>query len=209
VYPDKWDSLTDGTNLWTPGNVNTKTKGLHQELSASSGTGGDGDPIIATGKLTISNLNATEVAAFNKVGITTLMNLTSTSSSRPGDMFTTPVTISASTPVAIVNASGGKKIVDHIYRQNLQAGATSGTIPANTKLVVFGVGPQNSLIPNSMLEAPTYGNANATYIYNRLLAVFEVATSSSGSVKVTFKGILGTDGDLLDDMSVNMQNATL
>lgn len=120
-------------------------------------------------------------------------------------MFTTPVTLSTSTPVAIIDntTTGGKKVVDHVYRANLRAGTTpgvSGTLPSGTNLVVFGCGPQNGLVPNSMIEAPTYANANAAYVYNRLLVVFEVTAS-----KITFKAVLGSDGDLMDDMSVNMQ----
>src|SRR5262245_58607083 len=42
VYPDGWDSLLNGTALWTPGNVGTQTKGLHQQLSDTT-----------TGKLTV------------------------------------------------------------------------------------------------------------------------------------------------------------
>lgn len=206
VYPDGWDSLMSGTALWTPGNVGQQTKGLHLQLS---------DP--TTGKLTnlSTALTSTQVTALASAGITKVYNLTTTlTSSRPGDMFTTPETISTTTKLAIVNpgTSGGKKIIDHIYRQNLQPGMTSGTINPDTsgvgdgvsQLIVFGIGPQSALVPNSMLEAPTYGNVNAQFIYNRLLAVFELTAS-----KVTFKGVLGCDGDLLDDMSVHMNNAAL
>ena len=121
---------------------------------------------------------------------------------RAGDVFTVPVTLSATTPYAVVDSSNtaGAKIADHVYRQNLRTGGVSGTIPTGTQLVVFGCGPQNGLIPNSMVEAPTYSNANAQYVYNRLLVVYELTAS-----KVTLKAVLGADGDLMDDMSVNMQ----
>jgi prepilin-type N-terminal cleavage/methylation domain-containing protein len=194
VYPDGWDSLTDGAAMWTSGNVGTKTKGLDDELA---------------GKLTVMTtaLTAAQVSAFQSVGINTILNVTTTSTDRPGDMFTTPVLLSTSTKLVVVNNSNsdGMKIIDHVYRQNKLAGATSGTLPANTQLVVFGLGPQNALLTgNSMMEAPTYGHVNAQYIYNRLLVVFELTAS-----KVTFKAVLGADGDLLDDMSVKMQTANL
>jgi type IV pilus assembly protein PilA len=215
VYPDRWDSLTDGSALWTAGSVATTTKGLNSELTGSGST---------TDKIIQGTLSSTQVAALQKAGIVNVLNLNTasvSSSLRPGDLFTVVAPISTSTPIAIVNSAstGGKKIIDHIYRGNLLTGTTtasqgvSGTInpsstgaaDPNTQLVVFGLGPQNALIPNSMLEAPTYGNAEAQYIYNRLLVVFEVTAS-----KATFKAILGADGDTLDDMSERLQNgATL
>ena len=71
---------------------------------------------------------------------------------------------------------------------------------------MFGVGPLNSLIPNSMMEAPTYGQANATYVYNRLIVIFQLTRRPAVS---TYKGCVASDGDLLDDISVNMQTGTL
>jgi type IV pilus assembly protein PilA len=207
VYPDGWDSLTDGTALWTPGNVATVTKGLHAQLSDGSNA-----------KLTTASLTATQAKAFRDAGIVNLFNVNTTSSLRPGDMFITPAPISgtASVTVAVVNSasSGGKKIIDHVYRQNQQTGGTSGSLwdstgaidtAGNVKLVVFGLGPQSKMIPNSMMEAPTYGNVNAQYIYNRLLAVFEINEKN----RITLKAVLGADGDLLDDMSVHLHNSAL
>lgn len=206
VYPDGWDSLTDGSAMWTAGNVGTQTKGLHAQLVDSS-----------TGKLALGTaLTAAQVTALNNAGITTLYNLTASSTGRPGDMFTTATPISTSTKFAVINSgtANGKKIIDRIYRHNQLAGTgVSGAIgstianPAgdpSAQLLVVGLGPQNALIPNSILEAPTYGNANATYIYNRLLVVFELTAS-----KVTFKAVLASDGDMLDDLNINMQTSTL
>lgn len=206
VYPDGWDSLTNGGSLWTAGNVGTQTKGLHAQLVDSS-----------NGKLTMGTaLTATQVSALNAAGITTLYTLTAASTNRAGDMFTTTTPIAAGTTLAVINSTSdsGKKIIDRIYRKNQLAGTgVSGAIAPTTanpagdataQLIVFGLGPQSALIPNSMMEAPTYSSANATYIYNRLLVVFELTSS-----KVTFKTVLGADGDLPDDLSVNMQTGTL
>jgi prepilin-type N-terminal cleavage/methylation domain-containing protein len=209
VYPDNWDSLTDGTTLWTAGNAGTPLKGLHPQLVDAS-----------NGKLTLGTaLTTTQITALQNAGITTVLNVSSaaastTSSTRAGDVFLSATTISASTPIAVINKSttAGKKIIDRIYRYN-QVSGNSGAINSSklsptgdttTQLVVFGLGPQNALIPNSMAEAPTYGNVNATYVYNRLLAVFEVTATA-----VTFKTMLGCDGDLLDDLTINMQNSKL
>ena len=42
-----------------------------------------------------------------------------------------------------------------------------------------------------MVEAPSYANVDATLVYNRLLALFEVTAT-----KATFKGVVGTDGTI-------------
>jgi hypothetical protein len=142
------------------------------------------------------------------------VNTSAAASTRPGDMFTVLAPITTSSKAAMINAgsTGGKKIIDHIYRSNLQTASGSATATNTgvinggdgvTQLLVFGLGSQNALIPNSMLEAPTYGNAEASYIYNRLLVVFEVTAT-----KATFRAILGADGDLVDDMSQRLQSSS-
>ena len=207
VFPDRWDSLQTSGALWTSGNAGNETKGLHTQLV-------DG----TTAKLTLGTaITTTQVSVLRSAGITTLMNLTGTSG-RPGDSFTTGVTISDSTRFAVINSSSasGMKIIDRIYRVNQMSGNVTGvrgaiastiTNPAgdsSAQLIVVGLGPMNALIPNSMMEAPTYGGANANFIYNRLLAVFELT-----STKITFKAMLGADGDLLDDLTIHMQGSAL
>ena len=194
--------------MWTAGNVGTQVKGLHPQLVDAT-----------NGKLALGTaLTTTQVSAFQNAGITTLYDLTSAAatSGRPGDAFTTVAPISTSTKCAVINkaSDSGKKIIDRIYRKNQIAttgvsGAIAPTVtnPAGdttAQLVVFGLGPQSAMIPNSMLEAPTYAGANAQYLYNRLLVVFELTAS-----KLTFKTVLGADGDLLDDLTVNLQTSTL
>lgn len=215
VYPDKWDSLMDSTGsaLWAGGNAGAQTKGLHLQLTGSGST---------LDKLTTTTLSDAEVLGLKSAGITTLYNAPTTAnattgqtSARAGDAFTVPAPITSSTTVAVVNAgsAAGRKIIDRFYRQNSVTGGVSGTVngdSTNNKLVVFGVGPLNSLIPNSMMEAPTYGQANATYVYNRMLVLFQLSTNAStGNVSVTYKGCVASDGDLLDDVTVNMQTGTL
>ncbi len=70
--------------------------------------------------------------------------------------------------------------------------------------MVVGIGQHNSMIGTWMREVPEYRNLDVTLTYNRLLAVFELATNSSGSTKVSFKTVLGADGDLIDDMAASM-----
>lgn len=207
TYPNRWDSLTDGTALWQAASVGAETKGLHTQLVGS------------TGKLTLGvALTDAQVKALSDVGISTILNVPSgaaTATPRAGDAFNTPVTITTGMQLAVINkaSTGGIKIIDRIYRNNQLASpnGVSGAIastPTNptgdtaAQLIVFGLGPQSSLIPGSMMEAPTYAGAHATYVYNRLLVVFELTAT-----KVTFKTVLGADGDLLDDLTVNMQTA--
>jgi hypothetical protein len=205
AYPDGWDSLmgSNGNALWTA-SAPPSTQGLHRELSGATNP-----------KLTAGTLTADYVTALNNAGIFTLYNLsTSTSETkRPGDMFNTPTSISSGSSVAFVSASGGQAIVDHIYRDNKLSTGTPGLMPTGKVLVVFGLGPNNNLVQGhtnslknfSMLEAPTYSNVDATITYNRLLAVFEIDTTGS-TPKATFKTMLGTDGDLIDDMEATINN---
>jgi len=200
--PDGWDSLIDPvTNeLWAPANPSTTpvTRGLHSELSAA-----------ATGKLTKSNLTANQVASLQAAGIYTLYDLGGpgvTSTTRPGDMFNVPVAIAEDTPVAFVSTTNGKKIIDHIYRDNLKAGGTSGKIGDGTKvLVAFGFGPHNAMIGKTMLEVPSYPNVDATLIYGRNLVIFEIPIGTSTSTaRAVFKAVVGADGDLIDDMAASL-----
>lgn len=217
VYPNGFDSLMDSTGsaLWAGGNAGAQTKGLHAQLTGSGAT---------TDKLTTATLTDAEITGLRNAGITTLYNAPTAANTtgsgqtaaRAGDAFNVPVTLTtgSSQTVAVVNAgsANGRKIIDRFYRVNGVAGGVSGTVNGNSttnKLVAFGVGPLNSLIPNSMMEAPTYGQANATYVYNRMLVLFQLSTSSSGTVSVTYKGCVAADGDLLDDVTVNMQTGTL
>lgn len=191
--PDGWDSLIDPSTsqLWAPANPSTTPAqpGLHTALSGSAG------------KLVSSTLVAGEDAALNSAGIYTLYDLGGGSSTlRPGDKFNTPVTLTVGTPVAIVSTTNGKKIIDHIYRDNSKSTGVSGTIPAGKRLIAFGFGPHNAMIGHTMLEVPAYPNVDSTLIYNRNLVIFEVGTTG----RAVFKAVVGTDGDLIDDMAASL-----
>ncbi|MCE9607498.1 MAG: prepilin-type N-terminal cleavage/methylation domain-containing protein [Planctomycetia bacterium] len=223
-FPDGYDSLMNaaGTGLWAAADPSTSTKGLHIQLSGSG----------SNNKLSTTTLNEGEVTALQSAGIYTLYNLQSSSSARPGDMFNVKTSVAGSTPtVAIINpsSSGGKKIIDHIYRDNLLSTGTSGALTGSTststdgsvetvtstKLIVFGFGPHNALIGKTMVEVPNYPHVDATLVYNRNLVVFELATTtknttsggsttSSSTAKVAFKAVVGADGDILDDLNTSM-----
>jgi prepilin-type N-terminal cleavage/methylation domain-containing protein len=193
-YPNGWDSLIDPAtgNLWT-----AATLDLPQ---LNSGLTGVLDPTKA--KLTTTTVTAGQLGSLGRRGITTIYNLTAASTANAGDRFTTAETISATSKIAVLNrtTTAGKKIIDHIYPANLRPGGTSGTIPTNKELAVFGFGNNNELIGTSILETPFYGNADPVLVYNRLLVVFEVDANGGNA---DFKGVLAADGDLLNDMINN------
>ncbi len=196
ALPDGYDSLMDGQNLWRAGYTATKTTGLHPQL----GTG-------ANPKLAAYQLTQTDADGLISAGILTLYNLSSTShasnSTRPSDAFISPTTLTGGTYVAIVNSgnSAGKKIIDRVYRDNIKLG-TSGTVynsssvSTTNKLMAVGLGPQNAMVGKLMLEAGYYPNVDLTYVYGRNLILFEI-----GGSRAVFKGVVGADGDILDDLT--------
>jgi len=203
-YPDGWDSLLDstGTAMWTAADP-TKA-GIHTQLANA--------PISSTSgaKLALTTLNANEAASLARMGITKMLNLDSASTNIPGSRFTQPVKIADTVTVCTLNAAttSGKKMIDSIYPINLIPSTTdfpntrtSGSLPPNKKLVVFGFGPKNDLIGTSMLETPSYPNVDLTLVYNRNLVAFEV--DSLGG-RADFKAVFGTDGDLKTDMAIDM-----
>lgn len=192
-FPDGWDSLTDGTAMWAPASVATKTKGLHSTFNAASG------------KFKQDTLSADDVTGLSNIGIVTVYDVTAAlaSSKRPGDMFTTQRTLTG-TPVGVfVNSAtdAGKNIIDRIYRANQKTGGVSGTIPGGRRLLALGLGPMNEMIGKLTMEAPAYANVDSSLIYNRNIALFEVG---AGASKAIFRGFVASDGDLLDDLTTYM-----
>jgi len=200
-YPDGWDSLTDGTNLYpanNPGNTTSSGtppygKGLHATFYGS------------TGKFTAGTLTADDVTGLKAIGIYTVYhaNPALAATKRPGDMFTIETAL-AEGACAIVNtgSSAGRNIINHVYRDNAKKSTdgqfydTSGNTLTGRKLVALGFGPMNKLIGTMMLEAPSYSNIDQSLVYNRNLALFEV-----GGSKALFKGVVAADGDLQDDLT--------
>jgi prepilin-type N-terminal cleavage/methylation domain-containing protein len=200
--PDGWDLLTNEANnaLWAPANPATNTHGLHNNVSGTNV------------KFTLgAALVQGEVNALNSAGIYTGYGLspdaafapnTSVAKPRPGDRYrvTTPLAVGQVVCVPNPATSGGAKIIDHIYRDNLKTGGTSGALPTGKRLIAFGFGPHNALVGKSMLEVPYYPNVDPTLVYNRNLVIFEVGTSG----RAVFKAVVAADGDLLDDMAADI-----
>ncbi len=198
-YPNGWDSLTNGTAMWNTADVGTKTKGLHATFSS-------------TGKFNAGTLEAADVAGLRAVGITTMYDVnTSLTGKRPGDMFTVarelPSDGSGGMAAVFVNASStsGQNIINHCYRENLKKNTTgqfydaSGAVATGRKLLVLGLGPLNDIVGKLTQEAPSYANVDSSLVYNRNLVLFEV-----GGSKAVFKGVVASDGDLLDDLTTYM-----
>lgn len=196
LFPDGWDSLTDGTAMWPAANVATKTKGLHSTFGSS-------------GKFDAGTLTSADVTGLLAIGIGTMYDVnTSLTGKRPGDMFVTKrlLTTGGTAPAVFVNtaSTSGQNIINHFYRDNAKNGTTgqfydaSGVAYASgaRKLLALGLGPMNDIVGKLTMEAPSYSNVDSSLIYNRNIALFEV-----GGSKAVFKGVVATDGDLLDDLT--------
>lgn len=194
TLPDGYDSLMSGSSLWQAGYTATSTTGLHPQLC--SGT---------SPKLLATTLSPEEASSLTNAGILHLFNLPSTThtsnSKRPSDAFTQQVPVASSLPVAVVNNSNaaGMKIIDRVYRTNMTQTGSSGATPSGTRLLAVGLGPQNAMVGKLMMEAPYYPNVDQTYVYGRNLVLFEI-----GGSRAIFKGVLGADGDILDDLTTYM-----
>lgn len=199
-YPDGWDSLTDGSAAWVISDAATKTKGLHTTFGGGT-----------TGKFVAGTLEAADVASLRAVGIGTMYDVnTSLTGKRPGDMFVTkrllPATAGGSLPAFFVNtgSSSGRNIINHFYRENLKNGTDGQLYGADgvayatgaRKLLALGLGPMNDIVGKLTQEAPSYANVDSSLVYNRNIVLFEV-----GGSKAVFKGVVATDGDLLDDLT--------
>ena len=199
LYPDGWDSLTDGSAMWPAANVATKTKGLHTTF--------------VSGKFCAGTLETADIAGLRAIGIGTMYDVNaSLSGKRPGDMFVTKRLLSSSTgtggtgtvPAVFVNASSssGINIINHFYRENAKNNTSgsfydaSGAVVTGRKLLALGLGPMNDIVGKLTMEAPSYANVDSSLIYNRNIALFEV-----GGSKAVFKGVVAADGDLLDDLT--------
>lgn len=193
--PDGWDNLLNagGTALWNVADPSTTppTPGLHTNVAGTAV------------KFTLgAALVQGEVNALNSAGIYTSYGLQDPSTARPGDRYRVTTPLAAGQLVCIPDpaTSGGRKIIDHIYRDNLKSTGTSGTLPSGKRLVVFGFGPHNVMVGKTMLEVPFYPNVDPTLVYNRNLVIFEVGTSG----RAVFKAVTAADGDLLDDMAADL-----
>ncbi|MEZ6194817.1 MAG: prepilin-type N-terminal cleavage/methylation domain-containing protein [Planctomycetota bacterium] len=179
LFPDGNDSLLeDGTN--------TFYAQLDPQLTGST----TGSPT----KLTTTTIaNDSELRSLQRVGLTTV-NDHDPAAGFPGDSAagTTPRTLAVNDTIATINAadSDGQAILRHLYPQ------TDGVVPANEKVVVFGLGPRNAMIPDTLHVAPFYANTAQTSYYNRFLLCYALDT---GGGRARFLAALGSDADTISE----------
>jgi Tfp pilus assembly protein PilE len=195
AYPDRWDSLMDssGTTLWQAhydANMNL-TPGLDSELT--------GAPIVGSPhKLTTTTINTDGyMRSLTRMGIRTVLDAVpgTSASDLPTDCFTSaPRSLANGSTVATINPADddGKAIINHIYPD--QKDNKNPVVPSDKILVVFGIGPRNTMMGKAVQEIPVYPNRDATQEYARFLAVFEASNDGSPAC---LKTVLGADGDTI------------
>ena len=161
VYPDRWDSMTDGTALPTPGQPGT-TAGLDPQLVGGPPTGSPHKLIIDT----IHEQDASggtgadhTVRSLTRMGIVNVLDWSTVSTALPGNRFVTLRSLADGAKIATINKADGDgaAIIDRIYPQNKLSGGVSGSIPAGNHLVVLGFGPLNTAVGDVLQE--TWSNA--------------------------------------------------
>lgn len=186
AFPDRWDSLVDGTgNLWTATLSNgVLSPGLDSELPGAPVPGSPHKLITET------IANDGEMRSISRMGIRTVLDVgTGSVTDLPTDWFSVPRTLATGGTVATINPADGdgQMIIGHIY-----PGQTS--VPTGKHLVVFGVGPMNTMVGTSLQEIPLYPNRDPSVEYCRFLAVFEASEDGSPA---NLKLCLGADGDTI------------
>jgi hypothetical protein len=181
VFPDSWDSLLDATN------DTSLFPGLDPQLNGST----VGSPT----KLTTTTIASDdELRSLNRVGLATVWD--HSAGGFPGDSANVgPRTFTTGDTLATINAADadGQAILRHFY-------PTTGTVPPGKKVVVFGLGPRNQLIGDSLHAAPFYANTDQLKYYNRFLVVYELSTTGS---RARLLGSLGADGDTIQEEIVD------
>jgi prepilin-type N-terminal cleavage/methylation domain-containing protein len=178
VFPDQWDSLLDATNttaLWP---------GLDPQLI--------GGTVGSPTKLTTTTIATNdELRSLNRVGLLTVLD--HVNGGFPGDSASSgPRTFTTGDTLATINAADpdGQRILNQFYPM------TGGAVPPGKKVVVFGFGPRNQIIGDSLHAAPFYANTDQLKYYNRFLVCFELDT---GGGRARLLGSLGADGDTINE----------
>ncbi|MCG8650316.1 MAG: hypothetical protein MI861_10815, partial [Pirellulales bacterium] len=68
--------------------------------------------------------------------------------------------------------------------------ATDGVMPTGSRLVAFGIGPRNTMIPKTMINSPIYPGNDGSY-YGRYVAVFQVYDTGE---RATLAGVVDSYG---------------
>lgn len=201
-YPDNFDSLL---------------KNATNTLAAAT----DLAPLLSSdllGNLTLSTINAADVAALNAVGITTARVIDTTATPDGG---TATDCATGAAIQALLASKVGNTTPQNIFRPvaangcgfaanaTLTAGdaayvwSTAGNLRVNAgatdKLIAFGVGPDSTLFNPSTIGAlsntPVYRHVANTE-YNRFIVLWNVSTTGG---QATFQAIIDGAGDTKDE----------
>jgi len=82
--------------------------------------------------------------------------------------------------------------------------AMDGVPPSGTQLVAVGVGPKNTAVPKTMLQAPVFPGCDGKY-YGRSVAVFQVYGSAE---RATLVGVVDSYGRW-PDYTIQQYNESL
>lgn len=158
-----------GTIITSSANAENQTWGF--PISGSNGT--DLSNTANFFPLTLTNTTGTAEwqRSFSRSGFTAIMDHDSTvvncNDSAGTSLATNPRTVASGTPV-VAGLLAGSPIAQRIYPASL------GQFPNGVGCVVaVGVGPSNSLIPGTALNAPVYPGCDGKY-YGRYVAYFAV-----------------------------------
>lgn len=178
LFPDGWDSLLDATN-------NTQ---LFANLEPQCTGSTPGSP---TKLSTTTIVDANELRSLQRVGIATVFD--HNTGTAPGDSANSASrALAIGDSLATINSADpdGQAILAHFYP------TTNGVVPANRKVIVFGLGPRNQMMGDVLHAAPFYANTDQNSFYSRYLVVFEMNT---GGGRARLLGALGSDGDTINE----------
>lgn len=188
TYPDRYDSLLDGTGALYAGGGTSGDTGLAAALRSSDI------------KLTTTTIaDSTELGSLKKIGITTVMDHVPDSGVEraPGSSGTALRALAASGNVATINTANkkGRLMYASIYPLAYNAATDTLTPVPGVKLVVFGFGPANSAVGKTIVAPPSYsGVGDPSAIYDRYLCVFAVYADGK---RAQLKSVMDSTGDFL------------
>jgi prepilin-type N-terminal cleavage/methylation domain-containing protein len=182
-YPSQFDSLikSGGSTLYDGGGTDT---GLHTDLRSTDG------------KLTTTTLADDDAKSLTKIGIKTVMDHVAGSGAEgaPGNSGSASRPVATGGTVATINTASGEgpAIIASIFPAKDSGGNYIG-VPAGTKLVVLGFGPNCTSIGKTIMSPPSYsGVGDPSKIYDRYLCVFAVYANGN---RAQLKGVIDSKGD--------------
>jgi prepilin-type N-terminal cleavage/methylation domain-containing protein len=179
-YPDRFDSLLDAA-------ATGKSTYLHSDL---------------TGVFEVGALSGEELGTLTRSGITRVMDHGSdTSQMVQQSLQNSGVitrTLTSTGPVAVVNPattnSTGLELLSSLY-----PGATPSTpaVPADVRIVLFGVGPANTAIGKTIQSPPLFTELDPTVNYGRFLIAVAVYNPREGR-RAQIKAVLDPKGRVVN-----------